>query len=383
MKARLLMPVCLLLLSACKSEDTATETLDSTVLESAFVAQSGLVCPDVDSPCSPPTSSSTMDFVKLVTDTLDGVQPRAIRFNEPGIVYALYADAAPATVIRDGKPMEITVTTNGSASYSKATPEIIVKPGMVVYDGEEFPYHSTPPSGEPDMETRHYCKSSPFDCVILTIPLAPDLLFPARHVIDVERYHATLSGDIHGIFSTTDRRWRGTLGALTDRLDVLAAGSGPVTYYGILKIFGGDGSPVPEYLFTRFGMAGCPVSFTLDTSTRVIDGADIHCDYTNPYGHHVKFSLAGERFYLKGSRLERGIAPTPFPYSLENLHVANISPGPRFDYTDAVSPAPDAITGAVFGPQGHVAVIKGKSGMSVFEITAVNDPVAKVMLGLD
>ncbi|OJZ20246.1 MAG: hypothetical protein BGP21_00970 [Thiobacillus sp. 65-29] len=368
-------------MSACKSDGTATETLDSTVLESAFVAQSGLVCPDVDSPCSPPTSSSTMDFVKLVTDTLDGIQPRAIRFNEPGIAYEIYAEAGPAIVTRYGVPMEATVTTNSSASYARATPEIIVKPGMLTYDGEEFPYHSTPPSGEPDLETRHYCKSFPFDCVILTIPLAPDLVLPARHVIDVQRYHTVKSGDLKN-FSATDRRWRGTLGALTDRLDVLAAGNEPVRYYGILTIFGGDGSPVPEYLFTHFGMAGCPVSFTLDSGTRVIDGADIHCDYTDDDGNHVSFSLAGERFTLKGSRLERGLAPTPHPYSV-SVRAGNASPAPRFGYTDEVSAGTDAITGAVFGPQGHVAVLKGKSGTSVFEITAVRDPAAKVMLGLD
>jgi hypothetical protein len=382
MKARLLIPACLALLSACKSDGTATETLDSTVLESAFVAQAGLVCPDVDSPCSPPTSSSTMDFVKFVTDTLDGIQPRAIRFNEPGIAYEIYGDAAPLTVIRDGKPTEIIVTTNGSASYARATPEIIVKPGVVVYDGEEFPHHKTVwPPDERDMETRHYCKSFPSDCVILTIPLAPDLVFPARHVIDVQRYHATASGGLKN-FSATDRRWRGTLGVLTDRLDVLAAGNEPVRYYGILRIYGGDGSPVPEYLHTHFGIAGCPVSFTLDSGTRVINGADIHCDYTDDDGNHVSFSLAGERFTLKDSRLERGIAPTSLPYSV-SVRVANLSPGPRFGYTDAVSAGTDAITGAVFGPQGHAAVLQGKSGTSVFEITAVRDPVAKVMLGLD
>lgn len=381
MKARFLIPACLALLSACKSEGTATETLDSTVLESAFVPQAGLVCPDVDAPCSPPTSSSTMDFVKLVTDTLDGIQPRAIRFNEPGIAYEIYAEAGPATVIRDGVPVETVVTTNSSASYARATPEIIVKPGMLVYDGSEFPYHSTPPSGEPDLETRHYCKSFPFDCVILTIPLAPDLVLPARHVIGVQRYHAVMSGTAP-YFSNADRRWRGTLGALTDRLDVLAAGNEPVRYYGILTILGGDGSPVPDYLRSHFGMAGCPVSFTLDSGTRVIDGADIQCDYTDPDGNHVSFSLAGERFTLKDSRLERGLAPQPHPYSI-TVRAMNISPGPRFGYTDEVSTGTGAITGAVLGPQGYVAVLQGKSGTSVFEITAVRDPAAMVMPELD
>ncbi len=381
MKVRLLIPACLALLSACNGEDTATDALDSTILESAFVAQAGLVCPDVDAPCSPPTSSSTMDFVKLVTDTLDGIQPRAIRFNEPGIAYEIYAETGPATVIRGGVPVETVVTKNSSASYARATPEIIVKPGMLTYDGGEFPYHSTPPSGEPDLETRHYCKSFPFDCVILTIPLAPDLVLPARHVIGVQRYHSVKSGTLPHI-STTDRRWRGTLGALTDRLDVLAAGNEPVRYYGILTILGGDGSPVPEYLLTHFGMAGCPVSFTLDPGTHVVDGADIQCDYTDPDGNHVSFSLAGEHFTLKGSRLERGLAPTPHPYSV-SLRAGNASPAPRFGYTDQVSAGADAITGAVFGPQGHVAALQGKSGTSVFEITAVRDPVAKVMLELD
>jgi hypothetical protein len=360
------------LLTACNGGDgTADVALTADTLDTHFVAQAVLACPEGDQPCSPPTSSSTADFVNLVLDTLDGIQPRAIRFNEPGIVYELGMQLGQETVLHDGVPQETIVNQGSSASYAMATPEILIQPGEVVYDGTVFPYHSTPPSGEPDFETRHYCVSFPDNCVILTIPHANDLLLPASQVIGVHRYQSETSGALPALVSN-EYHWRGTLGSLTDRTDIVATGSEAIRYSGFLQIHGGDGSPVSESIQSHFGTASCPVSFSVDPVTRSVDGAEIQCDYVDPdTNHRVTFSLAGEHFTLNESRLERGLPLVPITYSVE-LHANNLLSAPLFSYTDQVN----ALSGAILGQQGYVAVLQGQGGQSVFEIIAVRDPTA-------
>lgn len=375
----------LLLLSASAAagggDRVDTNKITADAITAAFAPATHTSCPSALEPCAAPTSSTVIDFAKLVRDVLDGRGPQALRFAETGTLFELVGEFDPVRETSpDGGERLAQRARSSQARYRLHQAEIDIRSGHVRFDRRDYPYHGTHALMQ-GVESRYYCIDYPHHCVILEFPLAPaesgDLPLDATPPGTVGVKWFDIKPAPGGLQTQVvdEKRWSGVLGALTDQRDAARIDRARIDYIGMLTLIGGDGSPIrsAERDWPRFGSAGCMVAFTLDPSSGSILFTDTQACSANSLGSRLDIgsaqfggATASERPGVAASRVVSPMRPPTLGYTA-TVRANDISLAPLTSVSDRWQ----AVGGAIFGTRADTVAMAFAGANSVLKVTGL------------